>query len=74
MDHDKMQEALQQVQHMSREDVLAELRKHGINDLNDLVDASLDKIQGDEVQGYMEDDDGTWSVVVYTRYLLAWYE
>ena len=72
MEHDKSQEALQRVQQMSREDVLVELQKQGINDLNDLVDASLRRIQGDEVQGYaMEEDDG-WFVMIYSKYILVW--
>jgi hypothetical protein len=70
MDHDKMQEAHKHVRQMSREDVLEDLRKHGINDLNDLVDASLGKIQGDDVQGYAMDDDEGNFILIGERYIL----
>ena len=63
--------AIQRAQQMSREDVLAELRQHGINDLHDLVDARLREIQGtnDEVQGYEMEED--WVVLVYSHCIIA---
>lgn len=71
MERDETQEAIRQAQQMSREDVLAELRQHGVNDLNDLVDARLREIQGtdDEVQGYEMEED--WSIMVYSHCIVA---
>jgi hypothetical protein len=66
------EEALERARGASREDVLEELRRQGVNDLNDLVDLQLQRLRDREsdVEGYMMEDDIRCSVLIYTPYVL----
>jgi hypothetical protein len=62
------EEALERARSASREDILEELRKQGVNDLGDLVDVQLQNLRDrqSDVEGYMMDNGGSACLIIDT--------
>jgi hypothetical protein len=69
-DNRSRRELLERAKGLSRRDVMEELRRNGVNNLNDLVDVRLQEIQKLEVDREVDTEEA-WGVLVYRNFILA---